>query len=137
MKPSPPTCATNMHAADTNVLVRLLVRDDAAQTAAAERFTAAGAWVSTLVLAETIWVLRARYTLSPKALATAVEFLLQHRSLTLQEPGLAADALALFKLHPRLGFSDCLVLEAARRAGHLPLGTFDRNLGRAPGAQKL
>jgi predicted nucleic acid-binding protein len=36
-----------------------------------------------------------------------------------------------------LGFSDCLVLEIARKAGHLPLGTFDRNLSKLDGAQKL
>ena len=36
-----------------------------------------------------------------------------------------------------LGFSDCLVLETARKAGHLPLGTFDRNLARLDGAQRL
>jgi hypothetical protein len=29
------------------------------------------------------------------------------------------------------------MLEAARKAGHLPLGTFDRNLGRLEGAQRL
>ncbi len=36
-----------------------------------------------------------------------------------------------------VGFSDWLVLEVARKAGHLPLGTFDRELGRLDGAQKL
>jgi predicted nucleic acid-binding protein len=36
-----------------------------------------------------------------------------------------------------VGFSDCLILEVARKAGHLPLGTFDRELGRLEGAQRL
>lgn len=36
-----------------------------------------------------------------------------------------------------LGFSDCLVLEAARKAGHGPLGTFDRELARLDGAELL
>jgi hypothetical protein len=36
-----------------------------------------------------------------------------------------------------LGFSDCLILEIARRAGHLPLGTFDRDLGKLEGGKKL
>jgi predicted nucleic acid-binding protein len=34
------------------------------------------------------------------------------------------------------GFSDCLVLEVAR-AGHLPLSTFDRDLAKLDGAQRL
>jgi hypothetical protein len=29
------------------------------------------------------------------------------------------------------------MLELARKAGHLPLGTFDRSLARLPGTQKL
>jgi predicted nucleic acid-binding protein len=36
-----------------------------------------------------------------------------------------------------LGFSDCLVLEVSRKAGHLPLGTFDRELGKLDGVQRL
>lgn len=46
-----------MRAVDTNVLVRLITRDDAKQTAAAEAFVERGAWVSLLVLAEATWVL--------------------------------------------------------------------------------
>jgi hypothetical protein len=34
-------------------------------------------------------------------------------------------------------FSDCLVLEIARKAGHLPLATFDRALGSLDGAHRL
>lgn len=34
-----------------------------------------------------------------------------------------------------LGFSDCMVLEISRKAGHLPLGTFDRNLSRLDSTQ--
>jgi predicted nucleic acid-binding protein len=45
--------------------------------------------------------------------------------------------LTLFRSEPVLGFSDCLILQLARKAGHLPLGTFDRNIGKIDGAQKL
>jgi predicted nucleic-acid-binding protein len=48
-----------MRAVDTNVLVRLITRDDAHQVAAADAFVHKGAWVSHLVLAETAWVLLA------------------------------------------------------------------------------
>jgi predicted nucleic-acid-binding protein len=41
-----------MRAVDTNVLVRLVTRDDTDQAAAAEAFVANGAWVPHLVLAE-------------------------------------------------------------------------------------
>ena len=45
-----------MRAVDTKVLVRPVTRDDAKQTAAAEAFVSRGAWVSHLVLLETVWV---------------------------------------------------------------------------------
>ncbi|MGH9768984.1 MAG: PIN domain-containing protein [Blastocatellia bacterium] len=126
-----------MRAVDTNVLVRLMTRDNAKQVAAAEAFVANGAWVSHLVLAETMWVLATVYDLGPAAIATAVEMLLNHKDLVLQDSDVVVAALRHFRKRPRLGFSDCLVLEVARKAGHLPLGTFDRNLGKLEGAQKL
>jgi predicted nucleic-acid-binding protein len=126
-----------MRAVDTNLLVRLLVRDDPRQVRAAESFTAAGAWVSHLVLAEAMWVLDAVYGRSPKQVATAVDMLLNHRDVTIQDADVARDALDQFKKRPALGFSDCLVLEVARKAGHLPLGTFDHDLAKLDRTNKL
>jgi predicted nucleic-acid-binding protein len=126
-----------MRAVDTNLLVRLLVRDDAAQVAAAEDFVAAGAWVSHLVLAETLWVLDAVHERTPAQLAAAVEMLLNHEQLAIQDPDIVMRALAEFRARPALGFSDCLVLEIARKAGHVPLGTFDRGLAKLDGVQRL
>ena len=126
-----------MRAVDTNLLVRLIVRDDAAQVAAAEAFVAGGAWVSHLVLAETIWVLDAVHDRSAAQLAAAIEMLLNHEQLSIQDAEVVAQALAQYRSRPALGFSDCLVLEIARKAGHLPLGTFDRGLAKLEGAQRL
>lgn len=50
-----------MRAVDTNVLVRLITRDDPDQTASAEKFISEGAWMSTLVLTEALWVLASVY----------------------------------------------------------------------------
>ena len=126
-----------MRAIDTNVLVRLLARDDARQTDAAEVFVARGAWVSHLVLTEAMWVLDSVYGLAPAQVANAVALLLDHRDLTLQDAEVVARALALFRQRPTLGFSDCLVLEIARKAGHLPLGTLDRDLSKLDGAERV
>lgn len=126
-----------MRAVDTNVLVRLITRDDPRQVAAAEEFVAKGAWVSLPALVEAVWVLSSVYELPHKELAKAVQMLLDHRDLVLHEPEAVAAALALFQARPALGFSDCLMLALARQAGHLPLGTFDRNLAKSSGAQKL
>jgi predicted nucleic-acid-binding protein len=126
-----------MRAVDTNVLVRLVTRDDSAQTAAAERFVARGAWVPHLAVAETTWVLSSVYGRKPRDIAAAIDMLLSHEHLTLQDADAVAAALEHYRRHPRLGFSDCLLLEVARKAGHLPLGTFDRLLGTLLGTERL
>ena len=126
-----------MRAIDTNVLVRLITRDDPRQTASAESFIAKGAWVPELVLAEAMGVLGAVYELNTKDQAKAIQMLLDHRELVLHDREIVGAALELFRARPALGFSDCLVIESARKAGHLPLGTFDRNLAKVEGTQKL
>ena len=90
-----------------------------------------------LTLAEAAWVLATVYELSAKDLARAIEMLLNHQDLVLQDAETVAGALELFRSKPALGFSDCLILQLARKAGHLPLGTFDRNLAKVEGTQKL
>src|SRR6185436_1872195 len=107
-----------MRAIDTNVLVRLMTRDDTKQVAAAEEFVAKGAWVPQLAIVEATWVLTSIYDRGPEAIANAVEMLLSHESLTVQDEETVAVAIAQFRQHPKVGFSDCLLLEIARKAGH-------------------
>lgn len=127
-----------MRAVDTNAVVRLVTRDDKKQALAADEFVAKGAWVSHLVLAETTWVLRsAVYDLDHSQIATAVEMLLNHESLTIQDADVAAAALSDYRNEPQLGFSDCLLVAIARKAGHTPLGTFDRALSKLEGTERL
>jgi hypothetical protein len=68
--------------------------------------------------------------------------LLNHRDLVLSNAETVIVALELFRVKPTrvkpiLGFSECLMLQVARKAGHLPLGTFDRNLSKIDGTRKL
>jgi predicted nucleic-acid-binding protein len=100
-------------------------------------FVEKSAWVPILALAEATWVLAAVYELTPKDLAQAIEMLLDHRDLVLQDPETVSGALELFRQKPGLGFSDCLILHVARKAGHHPLGTFDRNLAKVEGTKRL
>jgi predicted nucleic-acid-binding protein len=126
-----------MRAVDTNILIRLITRDDLRQAASADAFVEKGAWAPLLALAEAIWVLGSVYQLKPREQATAVEMLLNHKDLTVQDADVAAAALETFRSKPGVGFSDCLMLHLARKAGHTPLGTFDRELGRIDGTKKL
>jgi predicted nucleic-acid-binding protein len=126
-----------MRAVDTNVLVRLFSRDDKAQVLAAEAFVRGGAWISHLVLIETVWVLASVYARDAKSPGAFVRMLLEHESLVVQDADVVEAALKRFATRPSLGFSDCLILEVARKAGHLPLGTFDRAFAKQEGAQKV
>jgi predicted nucleic-acid-binding protein len=126
-----------MRAVDTNVLVRLVTRDDPKQVAAAEAFVSGGAWVPQLAVAEATWVLASVYDRTPQSIATAVEMLLNHQHLTVQDAETVAAAVEQFRRHPRVGFSDCLMVEVARKAGHTPFATFDRELARVDGVHRL
>ncbi len=127
-----------MRAVDTNIIVRLVTRDDAAQVRAAEAYIAkGGAWVSHLVLVEVAWVLASVYELGRSQIALAMEMLLQQEHLSVQEPSTAAAATRLYRRGGGRDFADCLMLEVARGAGHLPLGTFDRSLAKLDGVERI
>lgn len=126
-----------MRAIDTNVLVRMITRDDPRQAAKADAFVATGAWVSVLALAEATWVLASVYEMSLPEVATSVRMLLDHEQLTIQDPDVVEAALASVEGKPAVSFSDALLLELARKAGHLPVGTFNHSLAKRDGAEKL
>jgi predicted nucleic-acid-binding protein len=126
-----------MLAVDTNVLVRLAVLDDQKQLAAAKRFIEPGAWVSQLVLIESVWVLGSFYSFTREQLKLFVETTILHPKLRVQDADVVEAALVHFDTQKKLSFTDCLVLEIARKAGHTPLGTFDKALGKLPGAKAL
>ena len=122
-----------MRSVDTNVLVRLLVADDAAQTAAAEAFLAAGrpAWVSTVVLVETVWVLAAVYGWRKPQLLAMLDTATTSKDLGFQSVDVVRAALGLYRAS-RADFADCLALELARAEGHLPFATFDKATAKLP-----
>ena len=119
-----------MLAVDTNVVLRLLAMDDDRQYKLAQAIIEDGGWLSHVVLAESIWVLDRVYECDAKWLMQAIEMLLQHEHLVLEDEDVVKDALQEFKRKPKLGFSDCLVLAIARAAAHTPLATFDKALAK-------
>lgn len=126
-----------MRAIDTNILVRLITRDHPRQHKAALQAINTGAWVSLVTLVETVWVLKSSFGLSRDRLADTIGVLLKHDALLLQDAEVVESALTLYRASPRIEFSDCVILDQARRAGHGRLMTFDRDLARLDGAQRL
>lgn len=127
-----------MPAADTNVLVRLLVDDDVEQQRHAASFVrrSGSVFVSHLVVMETSWVLARVYRFARTALALALEMLLSTEGLVVERSDIVEEAIRTFRASTA-DFTDCLVLAVARAANELPLATFDERLGRVPGAHRL
>ena len=84
---------------------------------------------------ETLWVLESVFDLPKERVVRALAALLDNVDLHLQDELAVARALDRFKAGGKVDFTDCLILESAGSAGHLPLGTFDRALARLPGTE--
>ncbi len=123
---------------DTNVLVRLLVADDADQTRRARRIVEKSVGqdepvlVSLLVLIETEWVLRSRYELDKGTILTAFRGLLESRDLAFEDESAVEEALFHWK-DGNCGFADCLISAHNRRLGCSATATFDAKAIRMPG----
>lgn len=130
-------------AIDTNVLVRLLVRDDEAQHAAAQRLVdeAAAAEEPVLivlgVLLETEWVLRSRYKLDKASIAGALTALLESIDVEVEHPPTVEEALYVWAQHASADFADCLHAARAAHLGRRRFLTFDAGAARLPGAELL
>jgi predicted nucleic-acid-binding protein len=124
---------------DTNVVVRLVVSDDAEQTRRARRLVdqALGrdepVLVSLLVLLESEWVLRSRYGFSRDSLLSIFRALLEARELSFEDEPALEEALFHWK-DSACGFSDCLIAAHNRQIGCRATATFDGKAARLPGA---
>jgi predicted nucleic-acid-binding protein len=116
-----------MRALDTNVLVRLVARDDEAQHAAARAVMAAGdVLVLPTVLMEAEWVLRSRYQLPRGEIAEGLSTLCAQQGVTVASAEAVATALSAYA--ERGDFADHLHLSLAAEQGATAFTTFDRNL---------
>lgn len=122
-----------MIAVDTNVLVRLLVKDDAAQTRRVvslfRRLDSAGdrAFVSDVVVCEIVWVLHAAYGFPRSKIAKALEQLVAARQLAFDSPDRVLRALRAFEAGSG-DLADYLIREHAVAAGCDRVVTFDKAL---------
>ena len=123
---------------DTNVLVRLLVADDALQTRRARALVERALdhddpiLVSLPVVIETEWVLRSRYGFDKPATLSSLRHLLAARELTFEDESALEEALYQWN-EGAAGFVDCLIAAHNRRLGCSATATFDAAAARIPG----
>lgn len=116
-----------MIALDTNVVVRVLTRDDPEQVSAAlEVMRSPEIWLSKTVLLETEWVLRFSYKLGSEAIQRSLRKLVGLPNLGVEDPQAVLGALE--DLAGGMDFADALHLRSSTRATHF--ATFDRKLAR-------
>ena len=127
-----------MAAIDTNVLVRLVTKDDESQYKKAQAFVEKHqpVLVTQLSVLELVWVLMSRYNLNKERTCLVVEALLETRELNIQAPAILEAALKTWK-KSRADFADCFILETVIDASESPLGTFDIALGKLDGCKQL
>ena len=132
-------------AIDTNVLVRILIQDPSApdQCAAAHRLvaeaTAAGEplLVSLCALLETEWVLRSRYKVNRKVMASAFISMLETPGIEFEHDPTVEEALYLLDQFPSADFADCLLAARATHLGRSRFVTFDAGAARLPRGELL
>jgi predicted nucleic-acid-binding protein len=127
---------------DTNVVVRLVVADDAAQTQRARKLIDQAlsrdepVLVSLLVLLESEWVLRSRYRFGREALLSIFRALLESHELSFEDEPALEEALFRWKDNA-CGFADCLIAAHNRQMGCRATATFDGKAARLPGTLPL
>ncbi len=121
---------------DTNVLVRYIAQDDAAQSRRATSFIekecneAAPGFVGLVALVEVVWVSESSYGATREEVADIVRRILSIKQLVVQDAETAWKALRLFE-SSRADFADCLVDVSAIAAGCKSVVTFDRQASKA------
>ena len=127
-------------ALDTNVLLRLIVRDPPEQYKRARQLLAtqrARFCASDYVFIELVFALDRYYGLSRDQIVEAILGVIaldtvECHSITL------ASAIEFWRTHPKLSFEDCLMAENAQFHDAIPLWTFDRKLANQhPVAQEV
>ena len=119
---------------DTNVLVRYIMQDDAAQSKVATdliealRADAPG-FIPLVVVIELVWVLSSCYGLRREQLVTALETLLRTAELVVENAEVVWRAVRNYRAGGG-DFADCLLQCSAAQAGCERTVTFDRGAAR-------
>ncbi len=117
-----------MIALDTNIIVRVVTRDDATQHAAAvEVMRSPQLFVSRTVLLETAWVLTHTYALERAIVGRALSALVGYPNMTIEDRGSVLRALAWHS--QGMDIADAFHLSSPRDVTHF--ATFDKKLAAA------
>ena len=127
---------------DTNILLRLWLNDDRAQSKRIDQLLAehgglpGSLLVTDVVLVEAVWTLKSAFEQDKQAQLIAVRSLLEETAFAFEDREAVAAALTLFE-SGSCGFADCLVVAKHARQGCDFTATFDRGMRKLPGVKVL
>jgi predicted nucleic-acid-binding protein len=127
---------------DTNVLVRYLTQDDAAQAEKADAIIGSAVArgqrcvIDLVVLCELVWVLRDAYDTTKSEIVTTLDRMLATQQFEITDKDRIREALDAYR-SGRADFADYVIGAANRYAGCAETVTFDRQLRGAPGFRVL
>ena len=127
---------------DTNVLVRYLTQDDAAQARKADALINGAVArrercvIGPIVLCELVWVLRDAYGTPKDDLVGALDRILATQQFEILDKDRVLEALEVYRTG-RADFADYVIGAAHRHAGCSETATFDRRLRGAKGFRLL
>lgn len=115
-----------MRGADTNLIIRFLVKDVKSQAEKVKQLLDEGEslYINDVVLSELYWVLTQVYEYSKNDFVIALDALLGMRNIRFFDRGVVSAALADY-IHSNIGFVDCLIHQINKSRGLSTL-TFDQ-----------
>ena len=131
-----------MIALDTNILIRLLTKDDPNHTALAERLLQKAAdaeepcFISDPVLCEVEWVLESSYRAKRGDVLAAMQELLGGDLFVFEDREVLRQAIGTYQ-ESKADFSDCLIGAKALARGARTTYTFERVLSQEQGFTRL
>lgn len=131
-----------MIALDTNVLVRLLTRDDEKQANKARALLEkhadedAAFYVSDIVLAELVWTLERSYDYDRNSIALTLKALADNATLGFESREVLRTAQRFFA-DATAGFVDCLIVAKAQATGCSSVVSFDKAMRTLPKVELL
>ncbi len=116
---------------DTNVLIRHLTGDPAAQARRATRFLeqADELLLADIIIAEVAYVLESFYELRRARVADTLRAILAFPSIRVLDSELLQRAVEVYEVH-RLDFADAYLVASAERTGIGVIASFDRSIDR-------
>ena len=126
---------------DTNVLVRYIAHDDAAQSAKATQLieslsTESPGFITLVSIAELVWVMQGCYKATKEECVAILQTLLHTREILLENAEVIVMATHRYSAS-NADFADCLIERSANYAKCSCTMTFDSNAAKSAGMQLI